>query len=308
MHKFKIRCSIPVLLAFLAALPTNAQQPHYSLNDELIYRINFGSPDEVKLLLEQGANPNATSSTGDYAVSVAVDRDDADAAQMIQVLLSKGANPNMRDKSGMYPLVSADMNNKTAAATALIAGNADYHVVSPNGKSLVNIARENNNQQMEKLIQDKLDEETRHDAEMRNPERFKMIVHQYVFNSCNYQYWSYILGSRQEPDRDTEINKQIADVKTELLSLAEQIQKYYPNTPHDALKRVADNAAKQVYDALDGMISNGNRRDHKVGTTDDANTRCQQISNGVNVDFVPAAMNTSHTGDNAHNTGTTPVR
>lgn len=295
MNKFKISCLIPVLFLLLAPLPACAQQTH-SLNDELLYRLNFGTPDEVKLLLDKGANPNAVSTTGDYAIAVAIDRDDGDAAQFIQLLLSKGANPNMRDKSGLYPIVAAIMNNRPAAAFALIAGGADYHVKSPNGRSLVEIATQNHAPELAKTIQDKLDEEARHEADMRTPERFKMIVHQYVFDSCTYQYWSYVLSSRQEPDKEAQINKQITDAKTDLINLAEQMQKYYPNTPQADLKNVADDAAQKIFNALDALWSNGNRRNQGVGTADDANARCQKISTAINVDFASPALNAPASG------------
>ncbi len=290
MGKFKRRCRLITALLIFFTAHAYAQQPPYSLDDDLIYRINFGRVDDIKILLDKGANPNAVSNTGEYAISVAIGRDDEQSAAIVKALLDKGANPNVYDRSGLYPIVSAVLNNKPEIVTDLIDKNADYHIKSPSGRTLLEIARENHDQDIIKILQAKFDKEKELADRERSPEKFKGIVYRYVFDSCAYQYWHFVLGSRQESDRDKEIQGKIDQVKSDLSNLVQQLQTYYPKTPQEDLKRVSDGAAKKIFGILDAMISNSNRRSQGVGSADDANSRCKKIADDVEVDFAPSTM------------------
>ncbi|HEU5047227.1 MAG TPA: ankyrin repeat domain-containing protein [Rickettsiales bacterium] len=254
----------------------------YSLNDELIYRINFGSSDDVKILLDKGANPNSLSTTGEYALTVAIGRNDAEAAPIVEALLEKGANPNVFDKANVYPLINATLNNETQVVAELLAKNADFHVKSANGRTLIEIAKSNNNPDIVKLIQDKLDQEARAAQALRSPERFKKIIRQYAFDSCAYQYWNFIVGSRQQPEKDQENQAKITAIRTEISDLIAQVQQYYPTTPSESLQHIADTSSKSIYSTLNDMVSNRNREKLGIGTQEDADTRCKALSDAVN--------------------------
>ncbi len=290
MKKCKVFWLTILSLLFFAAVPAMAQEVSYSLDDDLIYRINFGSIDDVRILLGKGANPNTVSTTGDHALNIAVGRDDDESAPIVKALLDKGANPNLPDKSGTSPLVNAVVDNKTTIVSYLIAAGADYHVKSPNGRTLVEIAQQNDNHDIAKLIQDRLDAEKQGANPVHTQEEFKRLVHQYVFYACSYQYWDFVLGSRQNPDKDKEINTSIGNIKADLTSIAGQLQNYYPNTQQTSLTSVADNASQQIYTTLNNMVSNRNRESQGVGTKNDADARCQKLSDQVTIDFAPSAL------------------
>lgn len=292
MIKFKV-CYLISAILFLTAYQAHAQQRTYSVDEELLYRINFGRYDDVKKLLDKGASPNAISSTGEYAITVAIGRDDKDSELIVKALLDKGANPNIYDKANEYPIVSATINNKTQTVADLLEKNANYHAKSATGKSIVEIARGNNNQKIVKMIQDKLDQESTAEAYMHTPERFKKVVRQYAFDSCTYQYWSFVLNSRQDPDKDKELASKIDNIKTNISSSIEQIQIYYPTTQTMSLQKVSENTSKKIYYILDAMISNHNRRKLGVGVDDDANSRCHKIADDIEINFVPANMRQS---------------
>jgi hypothetical protein len=281
---------ILLAVALLLAHAAFAQQGRYSLNEELFYRINFGRADDVKLLLGRGANPNAISSTGEYALTVAIGRDDDEAVLIVRALLDKGADPNIYDKMNPYPIVSAVVNNKAQIVADLLAKGADFHVRSQNGRTLIEIAQANNNEDIRKMLQDQIDKEAAATAALRTPEKFKEAIHRYVYGSCNYQYWNFVLDSRQDPDKDQDTKTRIARARLDLSMLIEQIQKYYPNTPSADLQRISTDAAQQIYGTLNDMVSNQNRIKQGVGTDADANTRCHKISDAVQIDFPPSAI------------------
>jgi len=290
-----MRYSLVSLLFLFLPLQTLAAEPEvpaiapqsaaYSLDDELIYRINFGSTDDLKLLLGRGANPNAHSTQGDPALTVAIGRNDKEAIAMVKLLLDKGANPNISDKSGMYPIIQAAQNAQGEMVTDLIAKGADVHAVSVTGASLIDIARKTG---VAKPIQDVLDKEEAYARSLRTPERFREIIRLYAFHSCSYQYWNYYLSSRQDTAQDAETQKKITGSKTTLAKLLEQIQKYYPSTRTEDLQHISDDSAQKVYDALDAMVSNRNRAEHNIGREDDAKKRCQTIADGVEINFIPS--------------------
>lgn len=285
----KIKIALFTLVAWVVlGAAASAQQPNYSPTEELFYRINFGSAEDIKILLSQGASPNAVSSTGAYALTMAIGRDDEEAERIVKILLDAGADPNIHDKSNPYPIVTAVANGRTEMVADLLARGANYHVTSPDGLSLVEMARSIRNQDIEKLLQAQLDKEAAVAAGLRTPEHFKELIHQYVFDTCSYQYWNFVYSSRQNPDKDQDTKGRIAVVKRDLSTQIEQIQKYYPTTPTADLQHVSEDISQKIANNLEGMVSNENRAAHGVGTEADANARCQQIAGTVQVDFAPS--------------------
>lgn len=282
---------ISLLASFLflvTAFSVHAAKQVYTLDEELMYRINFGTAEDIQILLEKGASPNAITPTGEYAITVAIGRDDSEAAPIIKLLLDKGANPNVLDKSGTPPVISAAVNNKTIIVDYLIAKGADFHAKSVNGRTLLDIAKANNNPDMVKIVQTALDNEAAFIASLHTPEKFMSIIHHYAFDSCAYQYWNFVQGSRQMPEKESAVDDKIKFVKTDISGLIEQIQKYYPTTATGDLQKIANSSAQSIFELLDGMISNNNRARNGVGTEDDANKRCQKISDEIKIEFPPS--------------------
>ena len=284
------RYSAIIFYAFLICISSSAiaLKQEYSLDEELMYRINFGSANDVRILLDKGANPNAIGKTGEYALSVAIGRDDSEAGEIVKVLLDHGAKPNVLDKSNSYPIINAAVNNKNDIVGLLLAKGADFHAKSVNGKSLLDIAKANNNAEMVKMFQKMFDDEAAFIASLHTPERFAAFINTYIYNSCQYQYWSFVKGSLQMPNKEVDLEERIKRITSDLSSTIEQIQKYYPTTPTADLQRIANGASQKVFDQLDAMISNENRSRQSVGTATDADKRCAKISGDVKIEFPPS--------------------
>jgi hypothetical protein len=277
------------LFILLFALPLQAQKS-YTLDEDLIYRINFGSDDDIRVLLEKGANPNAKTPEGVPAIFIAISRNDAEALLMAKSLLAKGANPNAVDNNGNYPIVMAIRNNQADTVNALMAAGANPHIKTTNGVPLLTLANETHNSKIITPIKEIFDKEEAYATSLRTPERFKEIIRLYGFHSCSYQYWNYVLSSRQAPEKSTETQAKIDTSKTTLAQLLEQIQHYYPTTKAEDLQAISNESAQTAYDQLDVMISNRNRAEHGVGKEEDVKQRCQVIADGIKVNFVPANL------------------
>jgi hypothetical protein len=286
---FKMR-SLAAAILLLLVQPAFAAESAYPVDENLSYHISFGRADDIKILLGNGSNPNASSPQGDTMLTIAIIRNDNEGTAMAQLLLDRGADPNLPDKKKNYPIVLAAKNGEAQIVAALLSKGADFHATTANGTPVIDVARQNGNSDVIKLLQDAIDKEAAYAASLRSPERFKEIVRLYGYHSCSYQYWNYYLASRQDPDKDTQTNAKIATEKTALSDLLTQIQKYYPQTNTKKLQEVADDSAQTVFTELDGMVSNRYRAEQGVGTDDDVKRRCQSVASSINVDFVPQGL------------------
>lgn len=280
-----------LLICLLITLqPLSAAAQNYTLDDDLLYRINFGSAEDVKLLLDKGANPNAKTKQGETALVVAIQRNDKESAGIAQALIDKGANLDVTDKAGNAPIFNAIRYKQPLIAKALLLKGANFHAKNAQGITVLDFATQNGDKDTAQLVQSFIDKENAYASSLRTPERYKEIVAQYAIDSCLYQYWSYFLASRQAPEKDADTQKKVNAIKQDLHDLIVQIQKYYATASTQELNDVANQAVSKIYTALDSLISNSNRTEKGVGSDADAKARCEKIVADMKIDFLPAAI------------------
>lgn len=85
-----------------------------------------GHADALNILIDQGAELDATSTMLGTALHAAAQKGYIEA---IEVLLEAGANPNSRNKDNFTPLMVASMHGHARAAGALIEGDADVDAI-----------------------------------------------------------------------------------------------------------------------------------------------------------------------------------
>jgi len=84
----------------------------------LVEAVRADQPRILRLLLARGANPNTAYSRGTSAVNVAIERDRTD---LLDILLRAGASPTLPDANGMSPIVLAESLDRPAALARLMA-------------------------------------------------------------------------------------------------------------------------------------------------------------------------------------------
>ena len=89
-----------------------------------------GNAAIVKLLLEAGADANATMKGGESVLMLAARSGDVDA---VKALLARGANPNSRERLGQTALMWAAAEGHTAVVRALIDAGADIDATLDSG-------------------------------------------------------------------------------------------------------------------------------------------------------------------------------
>jgi hypothetical protein len=286
---FKMRLfSLLILLLIAPAFHAGAQ--NYTLNDDLLYRINFGSAEDVKVLLAKGANPNARTRQGETALNVAMERNDGESERMAEALVEKGADMDTPDKDGTPPLIIAVKYKLTGVVKLMLAKGANYHTNAADGTPLVEYARKYGDKEMVDAIQYLIGKEEAYAESLRTPERFHEMARLYTTDSCAYQYWSYFVASRQSPDKDQENQKKIEQAKARLHQLITEIHKYYSTASTEATVKVANLGVQQIYNELDEMVSNSNRAEKGIGRDEDAKARCEKIIATLPVDSIPVTF------------------
>lgn len=290
--KFMMRfLPLIILLLLTPALQAAAEGPAHSLDDDMLYRINFGSAEDVRALLEKGANANARNKQGETALEIAIERNDGESTGIAMVLIDKGADLDARDKNGNPPIIDAIRFRLTKVVKEMLNRGVDFHTKSADGISLIDYAKVDGDPETIKMIQDMVDKENAYIASLKDPNRFKDIVKVYTLNSCLYQYWGYVYSTRQLADKDAEIKKKIDGIKKAITQLITQIQQYYSSASTSALHNASSKAVQNIYDNLNRMVSNRNRADNGVGTDEDAQKRCEKVVEDMHISFVPVVLN-----------------
>lgn len=108
-----------------------------------------GEAEFVKLLLQKGAKPNLTITTGgsplDYSKNIIITK----------ILVEHGADINFKNPvDGFTPLMSAISKDDNLSAKYLIAHGADITNINSLGETALSIARKNKNKEMENILLD----------------------------------------------------------------------------------------------------------------------------------------------------------
>jgi ankyrin repeat protein len=102
----------------------------------------FGTPEAVRLLLENGASVDAVSKNPQtnqpLHAALALGRN----PETIRLLLDAGANPNARQTGGFTPIFSAAAANRRDLVELLIAKGADPAIQNDFGQTAAGFARE----------------------------------------------------------------------------------------------------------------------------------------------------------------------
>jgi len=291
----------PALNAYAQGVGSSLSSHPHTLNEDLVYRLNFGSAADVKVLLEKGADPNAKTPQGESALDVALERNDAETVGMAKALIDKGADINEVDKDGNVPIINAIRYKEPEIVKALIEKGVDVHIRTPEGFPLVEYAKRYGDLDSAKAIQAIFDNEKAYQDSLRTPERFKDFVSKYAMDSCLYQYWAFLLSSRQDPSKDDEIKSKVTTLKTTLGTIVIEVQKYYSDASTKAMLTVANRSVSTIYHNLDEMVSNYNRGQHGVGKDEDADERCKAITGDLKFDLAPTMrpVGPSDTGTDA---------
>lgn len=267
-------------LVCACALPieTFAQGTQRSLNDDLMYRIGFGRVEDVRSLLDKGAETNIYGAMGDTPLILAIARTGLDAEDIIRALLAKGADPNFPDKSGIYPLEVAIKNSKANLVQLLIDGGADIHIKNQQGMTMIDLANKFDKPEVVKIISDKLRKEAEMEAQMHDPARLLPLIHKFSSSVCEMTYWNNYLFSEQNPKDNESSRDNIVKSKDIGEKVGREIATYFPKVNLESYVKFSGDSITNVFKALN---DNKTRAENGIGTQDDAHKRCKPIADAA---------------------------
>jgi ankyrin repeat protein len=116
-----------------------------------------GYPDIVEFLIQNGANVNYVSSSGDtplikVAQNSIMDKDDQ--FNIVERLITSGANVNYQDKYGKTPLILATESNSPNIVGKLLLSGADISVKDKDESTALDIAISNEMVEIEQIIKE----------------------------------------------------------------------------------------------------------------------------------------------------------
>ena len=114
----------------------------------LMFAASNNDPQVTKLLIEAGADVHASSESGKTPLMMAAHEG---LAETVQLLISYNAAVNARDNNGWSALMYAVSVTDVESALALLNAGADVSVTN-NGKTLLAIARDRENDEMIELL------------------------------------------------------------------------------------------------------------------------------------------------------------
>lgn len=120
----------------------------------LMHAINYNNIDAIKLLIEAGANLNATDNMGRTPLMIAVEFNNQDA---VQILIESGANLNMQNLWGTTALNFAARKGHALIFQKLLYAGADIHKKDADGRTALDYVYEGGRYAPEHVIQGKFE-------------------------------------------------------------------------------------------------------------------------------------------------------
>ncbi|MGO9116839.1 MAG: ankyrin repeat domain-containing protein [Desulfomonilaceae bacterium] len=133
-------------------------------DEELIQTIQFGTVEQVEILLKQGANPNAVDDDLDSALTIAAFIHDI---KLVKLLTSHGADVNYRNHNGLTPLHDAAFASLKAAqeiGRILLDQGADVNAFDSLGRTPLMCAVDKRNVDLVKILLERGADATRRNS------------------------------------------------------------------------------------------------------------------------------------------------
>lgn len=250
-----------------------------ALDGQLIYLASFGRASDVQLILSQKADPNLRNDFGWPALAVAASRRDAEALGIVQLLVEAGADVNAADENKNYPLLNAVKNGSAPIVSYLLSRGADFHIRSKDGTSLREIAVRAGDRESLSFIDQTIKAEEERIRYQKSDANRILLIREYAFANCAYEYLSYYVASKQESDAGliAAAQEKYRVTQTRMNAILLDLAALF-NIQKETVERIAQDARGRIYQELEAMISNRNRRAKGIGKDSDLSGRCGKIA------------------------------
>lgn len=268
---------LAVLMAALFSSGSTALAAQ-TIHDDLVYQAALGEAEDVKALLSEGASPNATNEDGIPAISLAAQRGDAESLEIIKALVGAGANLNVRDNRGETPLMNTIAVRHLEAVHFLISSGSDFYAVNTSGKSVLQQAEWVGDEDIIALVNQAVTLDKDRRAERISGDYMYEKLDEYLYYNCARQYMTYYKASGQDKLDEAQYQRQMEKMDG-IIHNAQIELEYNFNMRRDDIERMGKDTRQLIFDEMENLISNRNRRKHGIGKEADLDKRCKKILN-----------------------------
>jgi ankyrin repeat protein len=103
-----IAIALLTAVCFAGCTPKLSPEEQAKADAELLKAVSTGTAQDVKALLDKGADASAAAEGGQTALMFAAENGDA---EIVKLLLSRGADPNAKNNNGFSALIIAQIQS-----------------------------------------------------------------------------------------------------------------------------------------------------------------------------------------------------
>lgn len=276
-----------LLIAFLllCVVPPQVVTAKDSLDESLIYYVYFGKATDVARILRMGANPNAQDKHHWPALAIASDRKSSESTPIAIALVKAGAKIDLGYQHN-YPLINAIKNNNDDLVFFLITRGARLDLLDAKGRSAFELAQSSKNKRIRNLIGAIKQEAEQLNQFLTSKVHLRQRLTAFAFNNCAFQYWSFYVNSGQDPELDEfRMTARKNNHASEAQNAATHLFNHFPVFSQSMIHSLTSTIRRTIFNELDGMVSNRNRRKNGVGTVADMKKRCAPIVMDIREQF-----------------------
>lgn len=267
-----------IIFAFLSLILgiTHAYAKDTSILEEAIYRLSLGKVDDAILLVKRLPSPNATDKLGWPLLAIAAARTDELALPMTKAMIEIGADVNYDGGRKNFPIIFAIQSGNASVVQYLLDHGANYRASDAYGVRIVDFARQTNNKAIMAMVEEAIDKDVLGLATERSQSFLDDLAYKLAYNTCAETYYSYYYSTKQDDipkDVQDKTLKQYSDVYMRSMSKLSSIFR----VPSETIGALYTEARQKMYNEMENMVSNRNRRSKGVGQPGDMEKRCLRL-------------------------------
>lgn len=270
------------MILFFVAANANAQNPPSQVDVELISRTAFGRSDDVKILLEQGADANVKNTNGQPVLNIAASRNDDDGLVMVKLLMANGANFDARDHYGDDALFATVSSGTVETLEYFLTYLPAMTRLDAQNKTLLERAEIRGNEEMVEVIELAEQGENIRLEGNKTEENFRRLLKEFSESACTEAYARFYLkvNDKEKEHDESYYNNMIVEEAAKRQNLFAQLNRFF-----DTEKKVYEEVVARSSDAIISQLLRYEKRFHrkvaKIGTEKDIKKRCDAVGTSI---------------------------
>ncbi len=256
----------------------SAKSTDPQLNNDLVYRVAFGRAEDVKILLDQNADPNTVNPANIPVLIIAIIRKDDEAPKIVKYLIKAGAKVNVATADGNMPIIEAVKNGRTDILQLLIDNKAVLGgITDAQGHDLQTLAENRADLQIISVLNAGMDSEKEKLQALKSQDNFIRLVQEYSYLNCANEYLNFYLTTEPQKVDALKFDKIITKNSDDIDDTARKIKLIFKMGDAE-LQTIKVNSRQEIIARLQYYETNANRELNGFGTDDDLNKRCMVIA------------------------------